>query len=120
MPEPQDPSQLGAIIGAEVGAYMSQAVTSNMTVGLGWGKTLSASLPSIEYREPQGVSVMSMLGGLTRVSGVNPSEFAWRLAARPVPGQPLLPGRRLPAPLPCLAGRSTGNKTVSVTVTKLP
>src|SRR5574343_773430 len=29
VPEPQDPSQLRSIIGAEVGAYMSQAVTSN-------------------------------------------------------------------------------------------
>ena len=54
----------------------------NMTIGLGWGKTLSASLPTIPQQEQSGISVLSMLGGLTRVSGVNPSEFAWRLADR--------------------------------------
>lgn len=82
VPEPQDPAQLRAIIGAEVGAFMSQAVTSNMTVGLGWGKTLTSGVPAIVPRAPDGVRVLSMLGGLTRVSEVNPSEFAWRVADR--------------------------------------
>jgi DNA-binding transcriptional regulator LsrR (DeoR family) len=82
VPEPQDPSQLRAIIGAEVGAYMSQAVTSNMTVGLGWGKTLTSGVPAIVPRAADGVKVLAMLGGLTRVSEVNPSEFAWRVADR--------------------------------------
>jgi DNA-binding transcriptional regulator LsrR (DeoR family) len=80
VPEPQDESQLRAIIGAELGAYMSQAVTSNMTVGLGWGKTLTSGVPAIVPRTPDGVRVLSLLGGLTRVSEVNPSEFAWRVA----------------------------------------
>jgi DNA-binding transcriptional regulator LsrR (DeoR family) len=82
VPKPQDAGATQDIIGAVLGGYINEIVTENMTIGLGWGKTLSASLPSIEYREPAGVSVMSMLGGLTRVSGVNPSEFAWRLADR--------------------------------------
>lgn len=82
VPEPQDPNRLREIIGAEVGAYMSQAVTSNMTVGLGWGKTLTSGVPSIEPRVGEGVKVLSMLGGLTRVSAINPSEFAWRVADR--------------------------------------
>ena len=82
VPEPQDPSQLRAIIGAEVGAYMSHAVTSNMTVGLGWGKTLTSGVPAIVPRAADGVKVLAMLGGLTRVSEINPSEFAWRVADR--------------------------------------
>lgn len=82
VPEPQDPSQLRAIIGAEVGAYMSTAVTSNMTVGLGWGKTLTSGVPAIVPRAADGVKVLAMLGGLTRVSEINPSEFAWRVADR--------------------------------------
>ena len=53
VPEPQDESQLRAIIGAELGAYMSQAVTSNMTVGLGWGKTLTSGVPA-RKSEPSG------------------------------------------------------------------
>lgn len=82
VPEPQDPSQLRAIIGAEVGAYMSQNVTANMTIGLGWGKTLTSGVPAIVPRAADGVRVLSLLGGLTRVSEVNPSEFAWRVADR--------------------------------------
>ena len=82
IPRPQDPNSTHDIIGAMLGAYLSEIVTESMSIGLGWGKTLSASLPSIEFRENSGISVYSMLGGLTRVSGVNPSEFAWRLADR--------------------------------------
>ncbi len=82
VPEPQDPAQLRSIIGAEVGAYLSQAVTGNMTIGLGWGKTLTSGVPAIVPRAADGVRVLSMLGGLTRVSAVNPSEFAWRVADR--------------------------------------
>ena len=82
VPEPQDPSQLRAIIGAEVGAYVSQNVTANMTIGLGWGKTLTSGVSAIEPRVGDGVRVLSLLGGLTRVSEVNPSEFAWRVADR--------------------------------------
>lgn len=82
LPTPQEDSQLHRIIGAEVGAYISQAVAANMTIGLGWGKTLSAAVPSIVPRNPDGIRVMSLLGGLTHVSDQNPSEFAWRVAAR--------------------------------------
>lgn len=82
VPEPQDPSQLRAIIGAEVGAYMSQTVTNGMTVGLGWGKTLTSGVIAIEPRQAEGIKVLAMLGGLTRVSEINPSEFAWRVADR--------------------------------------
>ena len=82
IPKPQNTEATTSIIGAVLGNYISENITENMTIGLGWGKTLSASLPSVEHREKQGISVLSMLGGLTRVSGVNPSEFAWRLADR--------------------------------------
>ncbi|MCB1377510.1 MAG: sugar-binding transcriptional regulator [Alphaproteobacteria bacterium] len=82
IPKPQDANATPEIIGAVLGGYLSEIVRENMTIGLGWGKTLSASLPSIEYREQSGISIISMLGGLTHVSGANPSEFAWRLADR--------------------------------------
>lgn len=82
IPKPQNASSTHEIVGAVLGGYLSETVGAGMSIGLGWGKTLSASLPSIEFRENSGISVFSMLGGLTRVSGVNPSEFAWRLADR--------------------------------------
>ncbi len=82
IPEPQDPAQISTILGAELGAYISRNVTGHATIGLGWGKTLTSALPSIVPRLPDGVRVLSLLGGLTRVTSVNPSEFAWRVADR--------------------------------------
>lgn len=78
VPETQDPNRLREIIGAEVGAYMSR----DMTLGLGRGTTLTSGVPAIEPRAAEGVKVLSMLGGLTRVRAINPSEFAWRVADR--------------------------------------
>jgi DNA-binding transcriptional regulator LsrR (DeoR family) len=82
IPKPQNANATQDIVGAVLGGYISENIADGMSIGLGWGKTLSASLPSIEFRENSGITVYSMLGGLTRVSGVNPSEFAWRLADR--------------------------------------
>jgi DNA-binding transcriptional regulator LsrR (DeoR family) len=67
-------------LGAALGQYVSDILEDNMTIGLSWGRTLSKSLPYIENQGQTGIKVISMLGGVTRVSGDNPSEFAWRLA----------------------------------------
>jgi DNA-binding transcriptional regulator LsrR (DeoR family) len=69
-------------LGAALGHYISDILEDNMTIGLSWGRTLSKSLPYIENQGQTGIKVISMLGGVTRVSGDNPSEFAWRLADR--------------------------------------
>jgi DNA-binding transcriptional regulator LsrR (DeoR family) len=82
IPKPLDANATHTIIGAALAGYLSENIPETATIGLGWGRTLSASLPGIAYREQSGISVLSMLGGLTRVSGSNPSEFAWRLADR--------------------------------------
>ncbi len=80
IPEPQDQIQTHTILGAALGDYISQNISSHMTIGLGWGKTLTCALPFIVSPKVEGIRVLSMLGGLTRVSSVNPSEFAWRVA----------------------------------------
>ncbi len=82
VPTPQEPAELPAIIGRELGAYLSQRIGNDMTVGFGWGRTLISGIPALEQRNPSGVSVISMLGGLTKVNRVNPSDFAWRVADR--------------------------------------
>ena len=69
-------------LGAALGQCVSDILEDNMTIGLSWGRTLSKSLSHIESKGQTGVKVISMLGGVTRVSGENPSEFAWRLADR--------------------------------------
>jgi len=82
VPEPQSPDRIPSVIGTEVGTYVSQVARAGMAIGLGWGKTLTSGLASIEPRGLEGIRVFSMLGGLTRVSSTNPSEFAWRVADR--------------------------------------
>ncbi|MCW6507505.1 sugar-binding transcriptional regulator [Lichenifustis flavocetrariae] len=82
IPRPQGDVDLGALIGAATGSYVSSILTEGMTIGLGWGRTLSASLSSLPQRAFNKLTVVSLLGGLTRASQFNPSEFAWRFADR--------------------------------------
>ncbi|GAD55339.1 sugar-binding transcriptional regulator [Limimaricola cinnabarinus] len=82
IPDPQDQALIPKLIGQELGAMLSQEVRPDTSIGLGWGQTLTSGVPSIEPRDAAGVKVVSLLGGLTRVEKVNPSEFAWRVADR--------------------------------------
>lgn len=80
VPKPSDASKVSAIIGKEMASYFNGAIAPDMSIGLGWGSTLASGVPGIEQKQPSGLKVISLLGGLTRVSQVNPSEFAWRVA----------------------------------------
>lgn len=82
IPKPHEVTKTGAMIGAATGAYLENILSDGMTIGLGWGRTLSASLPHISQRSFDKMTVVSLLGGLTRAALVNPSEFAWRFADR--------------------------------------
>ena len=50
IPKPQDDFKVEAIIGAATGALLEGELSDGMTVGLGWGRTLSASLSHISPR----------------------------------------------------------------------
>lgn len=80
IPSPSSENSLSSLLGSRAGAYISDALRDGTTIGLGWGHTLQSSLNSISVRGLRGVTVVSLLGGVTRASGVNPSEFAWRFA----------------------------------------
>ena len=82
IPRPQDPADAAALIGAATGTYLALLLADGMTIGLGWGRTLSSSLPSLPQKQFGKLTVVSLLGGLTRATAFNPSEFAWRFADR--------------------------------------
>ena len=82
IPYCQNPETEYADLGLALGSYISEILKDNMSIGLGWGRTLSTSLTQIEYRDQKHLKVISMLGGLTRVNRYNLSEFAWRFADR--------------------------------------
>lgn len=80
VPTSHGDARLTNAIGYAAGAYISEQVNSGMTIGIGWGATLQASLKSIDNRPLSGVSVVSLLGSPTHSTSVNPSSVAWRLA----------------------------------------
>ncbi len=80
VPAPVDSKQLRLVIGAAAGHYLSQQLRDGMSVGVGWGQTLRLSLGSVPHKTYKRLSVVSLIGGLTRSSVVNPHETASHLA----------------------------------------
>ncbi len=67
-------------IAAAAGAHVSGLMANNLTIGVGWGRTLQAMLPHLEGRALNGVRVVSLLGGIAQARRFNPAEFAWQFA----------------------------------------
>lgn len=72
-----DPSQA---IGAATGGLISELVKPDMMFGVGWGRTLLRSLAFIDEGDVPGLTVVSLLGGISAVRQYNPTEFAWRFS----------------------------------------
>lgn len=79
-PSPARESAAAAVVGHAAGTWLSNEVRDGMSIGIGWGSTLHASLKAIRDRPLDGVSVVSLLGGMTHSRAVNPSAVARRVA----------------------------------------
>ena len=82
VPEPSNPANTTKAIGVAAGMYITDNLTDDMSIGVGWGATLYESLQTLAQREMENVQVISLLGGIAQARRYNPSEFAWRLADR--------------------------------------
>jgi DNA-binding transcriptional regulator LsrR (DeoR family) len=80
VPEPAEPSHVGKSIGFAAGMYVTDQLTDNFCLGVGWGATLYASLQTLSPKELNNVEVVSMLGGIVQARRFNPAEFAWQFA----------------------------------------
>ena len=80
VPTPPDAALIPHVIGAAAGEFLNGALADGMSVGVGWGRTLRLSLRSLERRPLRKLSVVSLIGGLTRGAAVNPHETASHLA----------------------------------------
>ncbi len=80
VPEPSTPEHTAKVIGTAAGMYVTDQLTDNFCLGVGWGATLYESLATLSPRELSGVDVVSMLGGVVQAKRFNPSEFAWQFA----------------------------------------
>ncbi len=72
-----DPSNA---VAAAAGEYISLMLRPDMKLGLGWGNTLNRTLGFIQERQLPHLSVVSLLGGITRARQANPAEFAWQFS----------------------------------------
>jgi deoxyribonucleoside regulator len=80
VPEPANVENLARVIGNAAGMYVTDQLTDNFCLGVGWGATLYASLQTLSPREFSNVEVVSMLGGIVQARRFNPAEFAWQFA----------------------------------------
>ena len=80
VPSAADGSGTARAVGLALGRLLSEAITDGMSIGVGWGRTLSAALESFSPPKRAGVKVMSLMGGAVETQFANPFEFAWRLA----------------------------------------
>ena len=62
-------------IGAALGDHLSSLLRDDMKIGLGWGRTLNRSLEYLRERSLDGLTVVSLVGGVTHFANDNPAEF---------------------------------------------
>jgi deoxyribonucleoside regulator len=80
VPEPVFAENIAKVIGTAAGMYITDQLTDNFCLGVGWGATLYASLQTLSPRELTNVDVVSLLGGIVQAKRFNPAEFAWQFA----------------------------------------
>ena len=80
VPTPPSQELIPQVIATAAGAALAERLKDGMSVGVGWGRTLRLSIQSVPRRALNRLSVVSLLGGLTRGSAVNPHETASHLA----------------------------------------
>jgi DNA-binding transcriptional regulator LsrR (DeoR family) len=71
---------LQRVIGEAAGVMLDRLISDGQTVGVGWGKTLRASIGHLASRHLRRSSVVALMGGLTRGSGTNTFEVSTQLA----------------------------------------
>lgn len=80
VPTPPDQALVPHAIGAAAGVALADKLQDGMSVGVGWGRTLRLSIRSVPRRNMKHLSIVSLLGGLTRGAAMNPYETASHLA----------------------------------------
>lgn len=69
-------------VGLALGQFLTEAIPDDCTIGVGWGRTLTASLASFRPARRERVKVVSLLGGVVEAHHINPIEYTWRLASQ--------------------------------------
>lgn len=81
-PEKPDAGSIARAVGLALGQFLTEVVTDDMTIGVGWGRTMTASLAGFRPPRRQNCKVVSLLGGIVAVHQTNPIDYTWRLASQ--------------------------------------
>ena len=81
VPGAEGPEATARSVGLALGRLLSDGIADGATVGVGWGRTLTASLESFRPPPRTGTRVISLLGGTVDALAANPVEYAWRMAS---------------------------------------
>ncbi len=84
VPEPagSDVNAQAKSVGLALGQFLTEAIPDNYTIGVGWGRTMTASLASFRPTRRDNCKVVSLLGGIVAVQQTNPIDYTWRLASQ--------------------------------------
>ena len=80
VPELDDIDEQRRVIGEETSLLLHRLLHDGQALGIGWGRTLRASLARLPRDTFARSSVVSLMGGLTRGSGINTFEVATQFA----------------------------------------
>ncbi|WP_421723296.1 sugar-binding transcriptional regulator [Bauldia sp.] len=67
-------------VGLALGRLLSETVGDGQTIGVGWGRSLTASLESLRPVRRTDTKVVSLVGGTVEARDSNPLEYSWRVA----------------------------------------
>ena len=81
-PVSSDVDTLAKGVGMALGQFLSEVITDDSTIGVGWGRTMTASLSSFRPPRRDNCKVVSLLGGIVAVHVTNPIDYSWRLASQ--------------------------------------
>ncbi|HZR73481.1 sugar-binding transcriptional regulator, partial [Bradyrhizobium sp.] len=76
VPSPADENQVRNIVGLATGDYISRNLERNQILGLAWGGTIFGAAQSLQRRSNAGNVVVSLSGGISRSTLLNPYDNA--------------------------------------------
>lgn len=80
VPTPENGENLEKALGNAVASYLDQEMQDGMTLAIGGGATLYASVQFLEHRKLKNASVVALVGSLPHSRWINPSVVAARVA----------------------------------------
>lgn len=81
-PATSDAQALAKSVGLALGQFLTETISDDMTIGVGWGRTMTASLSGFRSPRRENCKVVSLLGGVVAVHQTNPIDYTWRLASQ--------------------------------------